>query len=199
MVAFVLGFIVITGNLTAESKVVDRQGKWYSSPEWIKGNAFFEREKDEWKPAPTPIPPRPTPVKVEPKPEPTKPKPTPAPKPEPKEEMIDSLDRIYFDYDKSELRPESKQMLKKIAEFVMASPTRKVTVEGHTDHVGSHAYNQALSERRAQAAYDYLVDVLKVPASRVSKAAKGKTQPAATNANPTGRQINRRCEFIFSN
>ena len=69
-----------------------------------------------------------------------------------------------------------------------------MTVEGHTDNVGSPEYNQGLSERRAYSVRDYLVEQGVAP-SRVTAIGFGETQPKGSNDTPEGRQINRRVEI----
>jgi outer membrane protein OmpA-like peptidoglycan-associated protein len=67
-------------------------------------------------------------------------------------------------------------------------------VEGHTDSVGSDAYNQTLSERRANAVRDVLVNQYGVGSDRVNAAGYGETRPVADNASADGRAVNRRVE-----
>jgi len=74
-------------------------------------------------------------------------------------------------------------------------PSMKVSVEGHTDSIGSDAYNQKLSERRAQAVRDYMVSQ-GIDAARISVKGWGKTTPIASNKTEAGRAENRRVEII---
>ena len=99
-----------------------------------------------------------------------------------------------FDTNKSELRAEVLNELDKIAAWFISHPDAKAVIEGHTDKTASAAYNQALSERRAQAVYDYLVSK-GVAADRLSYCGYGFSQPVATNDTPEGRQQNRRVEI----
>lgn len=73
-------------------------------------------------------------------------------------------------------------------------PQTRTTVEGHTDSVGPDAYNQRLSERRAQAVRDVLVHQYGVSADRVDSVGYGESRPVADNATAEGRAINRRVE-----
>ena len=101
---------------------------------------------------------------------------------------------ILFDFNSAGLRPESQQTLRDLASNFQRYPDETVTVEGHTDNVGSPEYNQGLSERRAYSVRDYLVDQGVTP-SRVSAIGFGETQPKTTNETPEGRQLNRRVEI----
>ena len=81
------------------------------------------------------------------------------------------------------------------AQIMRASPTMRVVVEGHTDSVGSHDYNMKLSERRANAARDYMVEK-GISASRIKTAWYGETRPVASNATAAGRAKNRRVDIV---
>lgn len=99
-----------------------------------------------------------------------------------------------FDTDKADLRPEACPDLDKIVAWFAGHPEAGAVIEGHTDSTASADYNQALSERRAKAVYDYLV-AHGVDARRLTWAGYGYSRPAATNATPEGRQQNRRVEI----
>ena len=101
---------------------------------------------------------------------------------------------ILFDFNSSALRPESRDTLRDLAANFRQYPDEEISVEGHTDNVGSDDYNQHLSEQRAGSVRDYLVDQ-GVPDGRVTANGFGKTQPKASNDTPEGRQINRRVEI----
>ena len=79
----------------------------------------------------------------------------------------------------------------------MAEDTIRISVEGHTDSVGSDASNQSLSEKRADAVRDFLVNA-GVPSDRITAAGKGEAEPIATNKTTAGRQQNRRVELVVS-
>ena len=85
-------------------------------------------------------------------------------------------------------------MLDEAARILMDHPDLRVSVEGHTDAMGSDAYNQALSERRAQAVKRYLVSA-GVDASRLETMGYGESQPVASNDTEDGRAMNRRVEL----
>lgn len=101
---------------------------------------------------------------------------------------------ILFDFNSYSLRPESRATLRDLAANFTRYPDETVTVEGHTDNVGSASYNQTLSEQRAYSVKDFLVSE-GVPSTRVSAAGYGETRPKATNDTPEGRQLNRRVEI----
>ncbi len=111
--------------------------------------------------------------------------------------LIVSMPDSLFQSGSSNLRPAVREKLAKIAGILSAHPDLKLSVEGHTDSVGSDEYNQGLSEQRAQAAKDYLVNQ-GVAGSSIASRGFGKTVPIATNDTPEGRQQNRRVELIVS-
>ena len=101
---------------------------------------------------------------------------------------------ILFDFNSAALRPESQNTLRDLAANFQRYPDETISVEGHTDNVGSPAYNQSLSERRAFSVQDYLTSQ-GVPSSRISAVGYGESRPKATNDTPEGRQLNRRVEI----
>ncbi len=101
---------------------------------------------------------------------------------------------ILFDFNSAALRPESRQTLRDLASNFQRYPDETVSVEGHTDNVGSPEYNQGLSERRAYSVRDYLADQSVAP-SRISAIGYGETKPKSSNDTPEGRQLNRRVEI----
>jgi outer membrane protein OmpA-like peptidoglycan-associated protein len=103
---------------------------------------------------------------------------------------------IYFDHDRSEIRPEFFDYLNKIARVMDSHSDLRVRVIGHTDAVGTDAYNIGLSERRARAIKAYFL-TRGIPADRLEIDFKGKRQPADTNETPEGKQRNRRVDFEF--
>jgi OOP family OmpA-OmpF porin len=119
--------------------------------------------------------------------------PPPAPAPAPVEERI-VLRGVNFDFDKAEIRPDAAVILDEAASILNANPGRNVRVEGHTDSVGTDEYNQQLSERRANAVRDYLVEK-GVDASRLTSAGFGESNPIASNDTADGRALNRRVEL----
>lgn len=103
---------------------------------------------------------------------------------------------IYFDTGSDRIRPESTPTLVEIAQMLKGHPDLSLLIEGHTDNVGSAASNQSLSERRAAAVKQSLVDKWSVDANRLTTAGFGATKPAAPNTTPEGRQTNRRVELV---
>jgi outer membrane protein OmpA-like peptidoglycan-associated protein len=104
---------------------------------------------------------------------------------------------ILFDYNSSDLRPESRQTLREMADVFVRYHDTVVRVDGHTDAIGGDAFNQALSERRAGSVSRYLID-RGVEATRIQSRGFGKTMPVADNATPEGRQLNRRVEITVT-
>ena len=107
-----------------------------------------------------------------------------------------STQGIFFDTGSDHIRPESTPTLKEIGEMLTEHPTLKLTIEGHTDNVGSAASNMTLSDRRAAAVKQYLVSTYKVDATRLDTKGLGATKPVAPNTTPEGRQNNRRVELV---
>ena len=101
---------------------------------------------------------------------------------------------VKFDFDKADVKQDSYSDIENLAEFMKQYPQTATTVEGHTDSVGNAAYNQKLSERRAAAVRDTLVNQYGVEADRVNAVGYGKDRPVADNATNEGRAINRRVE-----
>ncbi len=105
---------------------------------------------------------------------------------------------IYFDTGSDRIRPESTPTLKEIGAMLKDHPELKLTIEGHTDNVGSAASNQALSEKRAAAVRQFLIDSYQVDAARLQAKGLGQSRPAGSNDTPEGRQNNRRVELVKS-
>lgn len=112
---------------------------------------------------------------------------------EPAEPVRVELD-VKFDFDKAKVKPESYGDIKNLADFLTQYPQTTTVVEGHTDAVGSDAYNQGLSERRANAVRDVLVNEYGVGGDRVNAVGYGEARPVADNASAEGRAVNRRVE-----
>ena len=112
---------------------------------------------------------------------------------EPAEAVRVELD-VKFDFDKAQVKQESYGDIKALADFMKQYPQTTTVVEGHTDSVGSDDYNQRLSERRAGAVRDVLVNQYGVESGRVQAVGYGESRPVADNATAEGRAINRRVE-----
>jgi outer membrane protein OmpA-like peptidoglycan-associated protein len=110
--------------------------------------------------------------------------------------MVVTLGDVLFDTGQARIVPDSEGRLGKLAEFFKRHPQRTASIEGYTDNVGSADSNVTLSQRRAQAVVTALVD-LGVASNRLSTRAHGEEGPAASNATPAGRQLNRRVEVVF--
>ncbi|MBB1650723.1 MULTISPECIES: outer membrane protein OmpA [Delftia] len=126
-------------------------------------------------------------------PAPAAPAPAPAPAPAVASKVTFSAD-AFFDFDKSVLKPEGKAKLDDLASKVKGINLEVVIAVGHTDSVGSDAYNQKLSVRRAEAVKAYLVSK-GIEKNRVYTEGKGEKQPIADNKTKEGRAKNRRVEI----
>jgi OOP family OmpA-OmpF porin len=104
------------------------------------------------------------------------------------------INNVFFDYDKSNLKPESYPDLDRLVELLNSIPEFTVEIAGHTDYIGSDEYNQDLSERRAKAVVNYLVKK-GISRDRLKPIGYGKTKPVANNETDEGRALNRRVEF----
>jgi outer membrane protein OmpA-like peptidoglycan-associated protein/tetratricopeptide (TPR) repeat protein len=106
------------------------------------------------------------------------------------------LKNIFFDTNRFELKAESKAELQKLIEFLQLNKTIKIEISGYTDDVGSQQTNVALSEKRANAVYQYL-SVNGIAASRLIYKGYGEAQPIAPNTSEENRALNRRTEFMI--
>ena len=106
-------------------------------------------------------------------------------------------DYLKFEFDKAELRPEDRELLSRIAGILMTSQDYSVSVNGHTDDVGTEEYNQKLSERRAEAVRDYLVTA-GVPADILEVVGHGKSLPLVRGNSEAARAKNRRVELAIA-
>jgi outer membrane protein OmpA-like peptidoglycan-associated protein len=111
--------------------------------------------------------------------------------------LIVNLSDVLFDTGKYTLKPATQVSLAKVATILELYPGLKVQVEGYTDSVGSDAYNQKLSESRADAVHDFLVQN-GVPAANATAAGYGKADPVADNSTAAGRALNRRVNLVVS-
>ena len=106
--------------------------------------------------------------------------------------------RIHFAFDSYELNDEAKEILKKKAEILLKYPSIKLVIEGHCDERGTEEYNLALGERRARAAYEYLI-MLGIEADRLSIVSYGEERPLDPRHNEEAWAKNRRDEFKIVN
>jgi peptidoglycan-associated lipoprotein len=107
----------------------------------------------------------------------------------------EGLQPIYFDFDRSFVRSDAKDVMKANADWLKANPKVKVRIEGNCDERGTKEYNQALGQRRAAAAKKYLTD-LGISAKRISLISYGKEKPVCTDATESCWQKNRRDDFV---
>ncbi len=157
-------------------------------------NYYFEA------PAPAKVA-APVAAKEEPKPVP---KVEPAPPPPPKEEWKVIMEEkpvviegANFDFDSARLKPSADAKLQQVIDFAAKHPDANMEVSGHTDNVGSDAYNMKLSEKRAESVKARLVKK-GVAAGRVTTKGYGKTKPVADNKTKEGRAANRRAEIRYT-
>jgi len=111
--------------------------------------------------------------------------------------LADKGRKVLFDFNKSVLKPEARAQLAGVLQALKEQPSLQVQVVGHTDGVGSDAYNMKLSQRRAESVADFLIK----NGSRKENLQvdwKGKREPIASNANAEGRAQNRRVEITLS-
>lgn len=124
---------------------------------------------------------------------PPPPPPTPAVLPSPTQKKL-VLRGVQFEYNKAEIRPDARPILDEAIATLKEHAEVRVSIEGHTDSIGSEAYNQRLSERRAQAVADYLV-AGGIALERLQIVGWGETRPLAPNDTEAGRAENRRVEL----
>lgn len=103
---------------------------------------------------------------------------------------------IYFDFDKSDLKPETQEVLKSKAEWLRKNPGESVIIEGHCDERGTNEYNLALGDRRAQSAKNFLND-LGIAKSRLTTISYGEERPADPRQNEDAWSKNRRAHFVL--
>ncbi len=104
------------------------------------------------------------------------------------------LKNIFYDFNKSSLRPESNIELMNLLDLLISNPALRIEISGHTDNVGSAKYNKKLSQSRAKSVVDFLI-TKGIDKSRLEFAGYGFDQPIAPNTTDGGRQLNRRTEF----
>jgi outer membrane protein OmpA-like peptidoglycan-associated protein len=120
--------------------------------------------------------------------------PPPPPPPPPAGKKITLAADSYFDFDKATLKPGGKERIDEVIRAMKDNPQLHVLVEGHTDSIGSDAYNQKLSERRANAVRDYLIS-RGIESTRITTRGLGESQPVADNKTKEGRAKNRRVDI----
>ncbi|MGB0625790.1 MAG: peptidoglycan-associated lipoprotein Pal [Alphaproteobacteria bacterium] len=121
------------------------------------------------------------------------------PKPGTQEDLeVNVGDRVFFDFDKSNLSPDARTAVERWAAWLKTYPANKVVIQGHADERGTREYNLALGERRADSARDYLVS-LGIDSNRVSIVSFGKERPAVVGSNERAWAQNRRAMIVINN
>jgi peptidoglycan-associated lipoprotein len=137
-----------------------------------------------------------------PPPPPPPPAPAPPPPPPPVVAAEDPIEKgyiqdIFFDYDKSDIRPDSRERLDKAAGWMKAHTEAEFLLEGHCDERGTREYNLALGDRRANATKDYLVS-LGVDAAKLKTISYGKERPFVEGHDESAWSKNRRTHFVLT-
>jgi OOP family OmpA-OmpF porin len=174
-----------SGNVpNSEGKyVVDSSGKCVKTPYWSKDVAVEECNPELF-------------VKEEPKE--VIEEVVVMPPPEPTYQDIVMQGDVLFDFDKATIKPEAAAELQKLADAIRDKPDAEVTaveMVGYTDSTGPEAYNMGLSERRAEAVKNYVVENYDADASEITTRGMGEADPVASNATREGRSKNRRVEI----
>lgn len=112
--------------------------------------------------------------------------------------VVVNLPDVLFEFDSSRLTADASRTVREIAAVLREQGRRHISVEGHTDSLGTVAYNERLSAARAQAVADRLI-ASGVPRSGLVARGYGESRPIASNSSPEGRQRNRRVEVIVEN
>lgn len=111
--------------------------------------------------------------------------------------VVVTMGDVLFDTGRATLKPGAVAVLDRLAAYMQSNPQTRLVIEGHTDSTGSAATNEELSQRRADAVANALIN-RGVSAQNLRAVGKGPDLPVASNATPAGRQQNRRVEVIFS-
>ena len=107
-----------------------------------------------------------------------------------------TLDGVQFEFDSAKLTADAKVVLKEVVDALKKNPNVKVDIQGHTDNVGEAAYNITLSQERANAVKDFLVQN-GISAMRITTRGYGENRPVASNETAEGRALNRRIDFVI--
>ena len=110
--------------------------------------------------------------------------------------MVLTLGDVLFDTGRSQLKPGGGRKIDQLARFLTEHPGRRVQVDGFTDSVGTDAYNEELSQRRADSVKEALLE-RGIDPSRIGSEGYGKAYPVASNSESGGRQLNRRVEVVI--
>ena len=107
---------------------------------------------------------------------------------------VTTLRGINFDFDKSQIRGDGQSILQEDINLLKDNASLDVSIQGHTDSVGSPAYNKTLSVKRAKSVYNYLIQN-GIPANRMTTVGLGESDPIVPNTNASNRALNRRVEL----
>jgi OmpA-OmpF porin, OOP family len=129
-------------------------------------------------------------------PPPLPPPPPPPPPPQVRETVSIALD-VEFDTAKFVVKEKYNNEIKRVADFMKEFTDTNATIEGHTDNVGKEAYNQKLSDDRANSVRQYLIDKFGIDGSRITAVGYGFSKPIASNDTKEGRQKNRRVVAVM--
>jgi len=113
------------------------------------------------------------------------------------ENVILRLVGLSFDSGKSELKQENLNLLAKVERAIDVFPRSELTIEGHTDSYGSDEMNQTLSQSRAEAVQQYMINAMRIPSYRLIATGFGETNPIANNETASGRAQNRRIDVVI--
>ena len=111
--------------------------------------------------------------------------------------VVITFEDVHFDFDRFNLRPDALKILDDAVAKLGANPNVRVTIEGHTDSIGTSEYNLALGDRRANAVRDYLIN-RGVAAGRLSTVSYGEERPKYDNAREETRRLNRRAALVVN-
>lgn len=103
---------------------------------------------------------------------------------------------VYFDFDRSEIRPEYRELIDQHAQYLVDNPDSRVRLEGHTDEKGSREYNIGLGERRAQSVRQIMM-LQGVSAGQLSTVSYGEERPAVLGSDEEAWDLNRRVELVY--
>jgi len=104
---------------------------------------------------------------------------------------------VQFDTGKADIKPQYREQIKKVGDFMKTYPETTAVIEGHTDNVGREESNLRLSTKRAESVRTYLIENFGIAANRLTARGYGSSRPVADNATPEGRQKNRRIEAVI--
>lgn len=111
--------------------------------------------------------------------------------------IILRLTGLTFDSGKSQIKPESFDLLAKVEKAIDVFPRSELIIEGHTDSFGSDDHNQKLSQERAESVQQYMINAMRIPQYRLIATGYGETRPVASNETESGRSRNRRIDIVI--